>query len=239
MLSSAALTARIDMKGRSTMDKNRRWRIFLVDDHPLVREWLAGMIALQPDLEICGQADDAAAALASVAKERPDLVIVDLTMPRSSGLELIKDFRAQSATLRLLVLTAHEDSNVAERALRAGANGYAIKRQSGPQIIEAIRTVAGGKFYAAPGLANQLAARIFAPTAQKSGAPEDVLSDRELTVFQLRGQGRNAKEIADILRVSVKTVGSYDARAKEKLGLNSFGELTREAVLWHNRRVGL
>jgi len=227
------------MKGSSQPEKGGRWRVFLVDDHPLVREWLAGMIALQPDLEVCGQADDASAALAAIAQANPDVVIVDLTMPRSSGLELIKDLRARYPALRLLVLSAHEETNLAERALRAGANGYAIKRESGPQIVDAVRTVAAGKFYAAQPLASQLAERLFSTAARKKETPEEVLSDRELTVFELRGQGRNAKEIADLLKVSVKTVASYDARVKEKLGLGNLGELTREAVLWHNRRMGL
>lgn len=227
------------MKSSSTSEPGKRRRIFLVDDHPLVREWLTGMIALNADMEVCGQAENASAAMTAIAATRPDLAIIDLTMPRSSGLELIKDLRAQFPALRLMVLSAHEEPDLAERALRAGANGYAIKRESGPQIVEAIRAVLAGKFYTPPVLTKQLAERLFAAAAKKTGTPEELLSDRELTVFQLRGQGRTAKEIADVLRVSVKTVGSYDVRVKEKLGLTSLGELTREAVLWHNRRRGM
>jgi DNA-binding NarL/FixJ family response regulator len=216
-----------------------RRRIFLVDDHPLVREWLASMVALEPDLEVCGQAEEAAAALAVVPQARPDLMIVDLSLPRGSGLDLIKNMQAQFPAVRLLVLSMHDEASVAERAFRAGAHGYAVKRESGPRIIDGIRTVLEGKFYASPSLTAQLAGRMFGGAAHSGGSPEDLLSDRELEVFRLRGQGRSPKEIADRMGVSVKTVASYDARIKEKLGLGDAGELMREAVLWHDRQRGL
>jgi DNA-binding NarL/FixJ family response regulator len=216
-----------------------RFRVFLMDDHPLVREWLASMIALEPDLEICGQADEAAGALAMMAAARPDIVMVDLTLPRGSGLELIKDLRVRFPKVRLLVLTTHDDAAVAVRAFRAGAHGYAIKRDPGPRIIEAIRAVLAGKFYASPSLAAQLAGRLFGGTAPAGRSAGELLSDRELEVFQLRGQGCSAKEIADLIHVSVKTVGSYEARIKDKLGLKNAGALMREAVLWGDRQRGL
>jgi DNA-binding NarL/FixJ family response regulator len=210
-----------------------------VDDHPLVREWLASMVSLEPDLEVCGQADDAAAALAAVSQARPDLMVVDLSLPRGSGLDLMKEMRAQFPKVRLLVLSMHDEATVAERAFRAGAHGYAVKRESGPRIIDGIRTVLEGKFYASPSLTAQLAGRIFGGGARSGESPEERLSDREMDVFRLRGQGLSPKEIANRLGVSVKTVGSYDARIKEKLGLEDAGELMREAVLWHDRQRGL
>ena len=216
-----------------------RRRIFLVDDHPLVREWLASMVALEPDLEVCGQAEAAAAALAAVPQARPDLMVVDLSLPRGSGLDLIKNMQAEFPAVRLLVLSMHDEASVAERAFRAGAHGYAVKRESGPRIIDGIRTVLEGKFYASPSLTAQLAGRMFGGAAHGGGSPEDLLSDREIEVFRLRGQGRSPKEITDRLGVSVKTVASYDARIKEKLGLADAGELMREAVLWHDRQRGL
>lgn len=209
-----------------------------MDDHPLVREWLAGMVALEPDLEVCGQAGEAAAALTAVASARPELMVVDLSLPRGSGLELIKKMRMQCPEVRLLVLSMHDEASVAERAFRAGAHGYAVKGESGPRIIEAIRTVLKAEFYASPSLASQLAGRLFGG-ARASATPDDLLSDREREVFRLRGLGRSPKEIADHLGVSVKTVGSYDSRIKEKLGLVDAGELMREAVLWHERQRGL
>jgi len=211
----------------------------LVDDHPLVREWLAGMIAVEPDLEICGQAEEVSAALAMLPLSRPDIVIVDLTLPRGSGLELIKDIRARFPAVRLLVLTTHDDAAVAERAFRAGAHGFAVKRDSGPQIIEAVRTVLAGKFHASPVLAAQLAGRMFRGSAHGGRSPEELLSDREMEAFRLRGRGLSTKEIAGLMRVSVKTVSSYEARIKEKLGFESAGDLMREAVLWHDRQRGL
>ena len=216
-----------------------RRRIFFVDDHPLVREWLTGMVSLEPDLAVCGQAGEAAAALSAVPKARPELMVVDLSLPRGSGLELIKKMRAQFPEVRLLVLSMHDEASVAERAFRAGAHGYAVKGESGPRIIEGIRAVLKGEFYTSPSLTAQLAGRMFGGGARSGAPPDELLSDREREVFRLRGQGRSPKEIADRLGVSVKTVGSYDARIKEKLGLVDAGELMREAVLWHDRQRGL
>lgn len=219
--------------------KPPRRRVFFVDDHPLVREWLASMVALEPDLEVCGQAEDAVTALAAVPHARPDLMVVDLSLTRGSGLELMKNMRTHYPAVRLLVLSMHDETSVAERAFRAGAHGYAVKRESGPRIIDGMRTVLAGKFYANPALTAQLAGRIFSGAARSGNLPEEMLSDREMDVFRLRGSGLSPKEIADRLGVSVKTVGSYDARIKEKLGLDDAGELMREAVLWHDRQRGL
>ena len=227
------------MKSEVQASHPARRRVFLVDDHPLVREWLASMVALEPDLEVCGQAEAAATALAAVPQTRPDLMVVDLSLPRGSGLDLIKNMQTQFPAVRLLVLSMHDEASVAERAFRAGAHGYAVKRESGPRIIEGIRTVLEGKFYASPSLTAQLAGRMFGGAAHGGGSPEDLLSDREIEVFRQRGQGRSPKEIADRMGVSVKTIASYDARIKEKLGLSDAGELMREAVLWHDRQRGL
>jgi DNA-binding NarL/FixJ family response regulator len=215
-------------------------RVFLVDDHPLVRDWLAGLVAAEPDLQVCGQAEDADTALAAVPKARPDIVVLDLSLPRGSGLELLKDLHARFPALRLLVLSMHDEAKIAERAFRAGAHGYAVKNESSPHIVEAIRTVLAGKFYANSTLATQLTTRMFGGKAHGAAAgPEELLSDRELEVFRMRGQGRSAKEIAERMRVSTKTVSSYDERIKTKLGLEGTSALTREAVLWQERQRGL
>jgi DNA-binding NarL/FixJ family response regulator len=227
------------MKSAGESKKSARARVFLVDDHPLVREWLAGMIALERDLEICGQAEEAVAAVATLPLAGPDIVVVDLTLPRGSGLELIKELRARFSAVRLLVLTTHDDVAIAERAFRAGAHGFVVKRESGEKIIEAIRTVLAGNFYASPSLAAQLTGRMFSGPARGTGSPAELLSDREMEVFRMRGEGRQAKEIADRLGVSVKTVGSYEARIKEKLGLENVTEVMREAMLWQDSQRGL
>jgi len=209
--------------------------VFLVDDHPLVREWLASLIALESDLEVCGQAGEASAALVALLSAGADVVVVDLTLPRGSGLDLIKDLRARFPAVRLLVLTTHDEAAVAERAFRAGAHGYAVKSESGSKIIEAIRAVRAEKFYASPALTAQLAGRMFGGSAHAGGTPDELLSDREMEVFRLRGQGRATKEIADLMSVSMKTIGSYEARIKEKLGLKNATEVMRDAVLWQDR----
>lgn len=197
------------------------------------------MISLEPDLTVCGQADDAGTALTAALSAQPDLMVVDLSLPRGSGLDLLKNMRAQLPAVRLLVLSMHDEASVAERAFRAGAHGYAVKRESGPRIIEGIRTVLAGQFFLSPSLTAQLAGRMFGGGAQRGSSPQEILSDREMEVFLLRGQGLGSKEIADRLGVSVKTVASYEARIKEKLGLDDAGELMREAVLWHDRQRGL
>ena len=224
---------------KSLLAKPARRRVFLVDDHPLVREWLAGLVALESDLEICGQAEDVSAALAAMPVTNPEAIVVDLSLPRSSGLELIKDLNARFPALRVLVLSMVDEVSIAERAFRAGAHGYVVKRESGLRIIEAIRSVLDGKFYASPALAAQLAERMFGGSAAAGTRPEDALSDRELEVFRLRGLGHSTKEIAGFLHVSVKTVGSYEDRIKTKLGLDNAGALMREAVRWNDRRQGV
>lgn len=217
----------------------KRHRIYLLDDHPLVREWLTGVFEMEEDFEICGQADEGTVALAALGGIKPDVAIVDLSLPRSSGLEFIKEVHARYPEIRLLVLSMHDEASVAERAFRAGAHGYAIKRESAAQIVNGIRTVLRGEFYASPLLTAQLASRMFGGSAPALENPESVLSERELEVFRLRGQGRSAKEIASTLGVSAKTVGSFDARIKEKLGFQDVGQLMREAVLWQERQRGL
>lgn len=231
----------LDRKGFESIRRMtpRRSRIFIVDDHPLVREWLGSLIARESDLEVCGQADDAASTLSLMGTANPDIAIVDLSLNRSSGLELIKDIRLQHPATKILVLSMHEEISFPERAFRAGARGYILKRQSGSCVVEAIRTVLSGQFYASQALAAELAGRLAGAAERTSDSPEEVLSDRELEVLQLRGAGRTSKAIAEQLHVSVKTIESYEARIKQKLGLQNASELVREGVRWleRSRRV--
>ena len=213
-----------------------RRRVFIVDDHPLVREWMASLIAREADLEVCGSADDAPTALSAMARAKPDVVVVDLSLNRSSGLDLIKDVRLQFPSVHALVLSMHEEISYPERAFRAGARGYVLKRESGSCVVSAIRTVLQGQFYASQSLAAELAGRLAGSAERTNDSPADILSDRELAVFELRGAGRPAKTIAEHLHVSVKTVESYEARIKQKLGLQNAGELLREAVRWLDRK---
>ncbi len=211
-------------------------RIFLVDDNPLVREWLTNLIHLQPDLQVCGEADSGPSALQAILELRPDVAIVDLSLRDSSGVELIKALKQAAPGVLVLVLSMHEESHYAERALRAGAKGYVAKRETTRKVIVAIRRILEGQVYMGEQLAAALAAQMVTGKAVANGTPADLLSDRELEVFELLGQGRATRQIAGLLRVSVKTVQAYCARIKEKLSLGSATELVREAVRWHENR---
>lgn len=207
-------------------------RIFLVDDHPLVREWLATTLRQQPDLEVCGQAEDAASGLAAMLADPPDVAIVDLSLKTSSGLDLIKDLTEHLPGTQIVVLSMHEEVFYAERALRAGARGYVMKRESTDRVVEAIRTVQTGRIYANPQLLARLTERMVGK-GQKAGAGSvELLSDRELDVFRRLGEGQATRRIAAEMHVSIKTVQAYCARIKEKLHLASGAELVREAVRW-------
>lgn len=206
----------------------RRCNVFLVDDHPLVREWLANLLRAQPDLEVCGQAGDAAGALAELATAPADIAIVDLSLRTSSGLDLIKDLRDRHPAIGIIVLSMHEELFYAERALRAGARAYVTKRESTSRIVEAIREVRAGRIYANPDILAQLAGRLVG----RPPATVESLSDRELEVFRRLGEGQSTRQIADELHVSIKTIQAYCARIKGKLGLASGAILVRDAVRW-------
>ncbi|HZZ56417.1 MAG TPA: response regulator transcription factor [Opitutaceae bacterium] len=214
-------------------------RIFLVDDHPLVREWLSALLRQQPDFTVVGTAEDPGSALAGVAAAKPDVAIVDLSLKTGSGLDLIKDLKARFPAVAVLVLSMYEEIYYAERALRAGALGYVTKRESTARVVEAVRQVLSGRVYASPELMARLAERMVGrPTPPAQGAMA-ILSDREIEVFQRLGLGHPTRKIATDLKVSIKTVQAYCARIKEKLGIGSGTELMREAVRWvesENRR---
>ncbi|MBU6402314.1 MAG: response regulator transcription factor [Verrucomicrobia bacterium] len=206
--------------------------VFLVDDHPLVREWLTNLIQQQPDLVVCGEAESGPQARQAIVASRPNVAIVDISLKDSSGIELIKDLRQCCPQVAVLVLSMHEESHYAERALRAGARGYIMKRETATKVIAAIRQVLEGRLYVGESLATSMAAQFVAGKTLATGSPAELLSDRELEVFELLGKGRGTRQIAETLGVSIKTVQAYSARIKEKLGLSSATELIREAVRW-------
>ncbi len=212
----------------------RKKTVFLVDDHPLVREWLTTLIQQQPDLLVCGEAETRAEAVAAIPRLRPDVAIVDIALKDSSGLELIKDLAQLSPGTAVLVLSMHEESQYAERSLRAGARGYVMKRETTGKIITAIRQVLEGKLYISNTVAVNMAARFAKAKPPSERSTLDQLSDRELEVFELLGQGRGTRQIAEALGLSVKTVQAYCARIKEKLQLSGATELLREAIRWHD-----
>jgi DNA-binding NarL/FixJ family response regulator len=207
-------------------------KIFLVDDHPLVREWLTNLLQQQTDLVICGEADDASGALTAISTAEPDLAIVDISLKNSSGLELIKNLKAQCPALPVLVLSMHDESLYAERVLRAGAHGYINKSESAQKVVEAIRRVLNGKLYISEKVAEIMTTRAIAGRSATPVSLAELLSDRELEVFQKLGNGIGTRQIAADLSVSIKTVEVYCARIKEKLNLTSATSLLREAVRW-------
>lgn len=216
-------------------------RIFIVDDHPLVRELLGNLLRLQPDFLVIGAAGDPASALKAMLSQPPDLAIVDLTLERGSGLDLIKDLRNQLPAVRIVVLSMHEELTDVERAFRAGASAYVMKRESTGQIVEAIRQVLAGKIFANPSMLAQLTTRLMQRGGNVSQDPAEVLSDRELEVFRRLGEGRSTRDIADAMGISLKTVQSYCARIKEKVGAPDLQALTRLAFRMHEdtfRRSG-
>lgn len=219
----------------STDLSKEKGKIYLVDDHPLVREWLTNLINQQPDLAVCGEAESGPQAMKAIMELKPEVAIVDITLKDSSGIELIKSLKQGCPELAVLVLSMHEESHYAERALRAGASGYIMKRETSRKVIGAIRQVLAGKIYISEDIATAMAVQFVHGKTLAAQSPPDLLSDRELEVFELLGQGRGTRQIADLLRVSVKTVQAYCARIKEKLNLGSATELLREAVRWHER----
>jgi DNA-binding NarL/FixJ family response regulator len=211
---------------------SRRHRVFIVDDHPLVRESLTILIQRRPDLEVCGEAEDAGTALPSILRRLPDVAIVDLTLKGTSGLDLIKELRARHASIRILVLSMHEGAEYAERAFRAGARGYVMKRESTGQVIDAIYEVLRGNVYVSQKLVTGLGERAVDRASGRRLSVAELLSDRELEVFRLLGAGVETRQIAERMKLSMKTVQCYAARVKEKLNLDNATELMREAVRW-------
>jgi DNA-binding NarL/FixJ family response regulator len=213
-----------------------RKRVFIVDDHTLVREWLANLLRQEPDLEVCGQADTAAAALSGMIANPPAIAIVDLSLKSGSGLDLIKDLRRLCPVTQAVVLSMHEEIYFVERAFRAGARGYVTKRESTERIVEAVRAVLAGQVYAAADVLAQLTERMVGRAATRQPGSVELLSDRELEVFRRLGEGQGTRKISEEMGLSMKTVQAYAARIKEKLGLANVSELVREAVRWVETR---
>ena len=207
-------------------------RVFLVDDHPLIRQGLAGFINQEPDMMVCGEAESVAAALESVQKALPDLVVVDISLQNSNGLELIKELHGWFPQLCMLVLSMHAEASYAERALRAGARGYVVKHEASDKILIAIRQVHQGGIFLSDHLKDVLLRQLVCGAATDKGTGMDQLSDRELEVFQHLGDGFSTRQIAERLGISVKTVETYRAHLKQKLKLSSGAELVRHAIQW-------
>jgi len=208
-----------------------RCRVVIVDDHPIVRAGLAALIAAEPDLEVCGHAEEAREALRVVEQVRPDLVLVDLSLKGTSGLELIKQL--SDRTVRTLVVSIHDEATWTERALAAGALGYVHKSEATRDIVEGIRRVMSGRPYVSPSISERMLQRVGGQASrERTDSSIDTLSDRELEIFERIGRGMTTQQIGDLLCLSPKTVQTYRQRIKEKLGLETAAELSTEATRW-------
>jgi len=209
-----------------------RRQILVIDDHPFMRAGLTQMIDRQPDMQICGEAGNPAEAMKVLERCRPDLVLSDITMPGRSGLEFIKDLTTTVEGVPILVVSMHDETIYAERALRAGARGYIMKEAGGENLLAAIRQILRGEIYVSPRMSAQLLEKVSARRPRNSRSPIEKLSDREFEVFQLIGQGKSTRDIAAQLHLSSKTVDVHRSHIKEKLDLKDATDLVRHAVRW-------
>jgi len=209
-----------------------RRTILIVDDHPLLRRGLTSLIESEPDLVVCGEAASCWAALDAIRESPPDLVIVDLALEGSDGLDLVKEMKRHHPAIPALVLSMHDEGVYAVRALRAGARGYVTKQQLDETLLVAIRRLLAGETYMSATLEARLAARFIAGQTLGTDSPVGALSDRELQVFRLIGQGRSTREIATALYLSIKTIESHRDHIRQKLGLESTAELAQRATQW-------
>jgi DNA-binding NarL/FixJ family response regulator len=206
--------------------------VFVVDDHPIVRQGLALFINREPDLAVCGDAEEAGAALRRIEELKPDLIIVDISLNGPDGLDLVKNIRTRDPNLPVLILSMLDESLYAERALRAGANGYIMKHEATELVLTAIRRILGGEIYVSDRMANRMLHRFVGGSQAAERSPIAELTDRELEVFRLIGKGHGTRQIAEELHISVKTVESYQAHIKEKLSLKNARELVQRAIQW-------
>jgi DNA-binding NarL/FixJ family response regulator len=208
-----------------------RAKVLIVDDHPVVREGLALHLATQPDLEVCGEAEDLPRALVLLDSARPDVMIIDISLKNSNGLELIRRIKARGDAVRILVWSMYPENLYAERALCAGAHGYLNKGQATHRVLDAVRAILQGRVYVSGELADRLLHRVVGRRPEGNSAI-DGLSDRELEAFQLIGEGMTTESIAEKMHVSPKTVETFRARIKEKLGISNLTELIQRAAQW-------
>jgi DNA-binding NarL/FixJ family response regulator len=204
--------------------------VFIVDDHPLLRKGLALLINREPDLAVCGEAEEAQSAMKGISENKPDIMIVDISLNGPDGLDLLKNIRALYPDLPVLILSMHDESIYAERALRARANGYIMKQEATEKVLVAVRCILSGEIYLSERMSRKLLHQYISGPTTETTSRLSALSDRELEVFRLIGEGRGTRQIADKLHISVKTVETYQAHIKSKLSLRSGRELVQHAI---------
>jgi DNA-binding NarL/FixJ family response regulator len=216
---------------------DQKMRILILDDHQIVRQGIIRIINQEPDMEVCGEAGDASKALEVLESKTPDVVVADISLPGMNGLEFLKHVKANHPTLPVVVLSMHDEALYAERALRAGALAYVMKKESSDEMLQAIRKARRGEYHVSETVGGGIFQK-FLGTKRPVESSVAVLSDRELEVFELLGRGRGSREIAEELHLSVKTVDTHRAHIKEKLNLRTAPEMIRYAVQWVERESG-
>jgi DNA-binding NarL/FixJ family response regulator len=214
----------------ATDPKLQKRRIFVVDDHPVVRDGFRSIINQERDLVVCGEAAEGPTALENIASTAPDLILADLSLGDKSGLELLKDLAIRHPSIPVFVVSMHDEAIYAERVLRAGARGYLMKAESSERLLAAIRQVLEGNVFVSQSVTTAMASRLAQPNPDLQ--PINRLSDRELQVFEMIGDGLSTSKIARLMNLSIKTVQAYIASAKEKFGVPTLNELQREATRW-------
>jgi len=217
---------------KSPSTAEMRSRVLIVDDHPMMRYGIVRLIEQEPDLVVCGEAENASRALAAVRALKPQVILADLTMPGGEGLEFIKDVRSLHPEIAVLVVSMHDEALYAERALRAGARGYIMKNEGGEKLVEAIRQVLQGKTYVSENMSGKVLEIFSGRRRRTDDTTIGKLTDREFEVFRLLGQGLTTREIGQQLRLGTKTVETHRLHIREKLGLKSGPALIKYAVRW-------
>jgi len=221
------------MNAKAQLDvQAKKYRVLLVDDHPIVRQGLALLIDREADLSVCGEADGAHSAFHAIETLRPDIVVLDISLNGPDGLEVLKEIRVKTGSLPVLILSMHDESIYAERAMRAGAKGYIMKQEATEKVLVAIRRILQGDVYLSDRLTTTMLQQYVRGGAATKSSPLLNLTDRELEVFRLIGEGHGTRQIADELHLSVKTIESYQAHIKEKLALRNARELVQHAIEW-------
>jgi DNA-binding NarL/FixJ family response regulator len=216
----------------TTTPEVEKCRVLIIDDHPVFRHGISAMINAEPDLVVCGEAGSAPAALDAMRRLQPHIALVDISLPGTNGIELLKSIKAEAPKLPMLVVSMHDESLYALRALRAGALGYVMKAEALDSILTAIRKVLQGEPYLSPKFSERLVFKAIRSMDEGLGSPVDKLSDRELEVLNLMGRGFGAQDIANELHLSVKTIETHRAHIKEKLGFHDSKEMVRFAIEW-------
>jgi DNA-binding NarL/FixJ family response regulator len=210
-------------------------RVIIVDDHPIFRMGMAELLNQEKDFVVCGLAEDIAGARQVIQADSPDLAIIDITLAGDNGLDLVKELTSRKTSPLILVLSMHDEQVWAERAIRAGARGYIMKKEASDNVISALRNIRAGKIHVSASIMDRLLDRLQMQPDGPATPTVDMLTDRELQVFRLIGAGLSTREIAEQMKLGIKTIGTYRDRIKQKLGLKSAAELIRRAVLWTER----